>query len=201
MESEQGWTDHLLRLAGLLLPCPWACKGCPGAPMSIASIGTTASQSQSLGNLLLQQLNALDASSQAANATPSTTGDLLTVSPAAQQLAKVPDAVTKALTDLLSGQKDTAGDLAQLKAYFKQNPQGLASVLGRLQGDATTYGPGGSSDSRSTLLTALMNGQSNQSNPASLLKLLNGQSNQDSLFALMGDSGNGSDGASGSIFG
>lgn len=169
--------------------------------MSIASVGTTASQSQSLGNLLLQQLNALGTSSQDTSLSAAATGDLLTVSPAAQQLAKVPDAVTKALTDLLSGQKDTTGDLAQLKAYFKQNPQSLASVLSRLQGDATTYGPGGSSDSRSTLLTALMNGQSNQSNPASLLKLLNGQSNQDSLFSLLGDSGSASDAASGSIFG
>jgi len=118
------------------------------------------------------------------------TGDLLTVSPAAQQLAKAPEAVTKALTDLLSEQKDIAGDLAQLKAYFKQNPQKLASVLGRLQGGAPTYGLEGSLEARSTLLTALMNGQSNQSNPASLLKLLKGPSPQASLFALLDDPAN-----------
>lgn len=110
--------------------------------MSIATVASTTSQTQSLGSLLLQQLNAQGSSSQGSTQT-TTTGDLLTVSPEAQQLAKV-----------LSG----------------------------LQSGSSTSTP----DSRSALLTALMNGQSNQSNPANLLKLLNGQSRPDSLFTLLG---------------
>jgi len=169
--------------------------------MSVLSVGSTPSQSPSLGSLLLQQLNALNQSSQDTSTQTGTTGDVLTVSSAAKQLAKIPDAVTKAMTDLLSGQKDTSGDLAQLKAYFKQNPQSLAGVLSRLQGGTTSYGLDGSLDSRSALMTALMNGQSNQSNPASLLSLLNGNSGQDSLFALLGDSGSGSGDSAGSLLG
>lgn len=123
--------------------------------MSIATVASTTSQAQSLGSLLLQQLNAQGTSSQASSTQTTTTGDLLTVSPEAQQLAKV-------LSSLQSG------------------------------GSTST------ADSRSALLTALMNGQSNQSNPANLLKLLNGQSRPDSLFTLMGSA---SEGTSDSVFG
>jgi hypothetical protein len=124
----------------------------------------------------------------------------MTLSPAAQQLTKAPDAVTNALADLLSGQKDTAGDLTQLKAYFQKNPQSLASVLNSLKGANSVYGTAGSLGSNSALMTALMNAQSNNSNPASLLSLLKGNQNQTSLFSFLGDS-SGSDGSSQSIFG
>lgn len=167
--------------------------------MSVSSVGSNASPS--IGTLLLQQLAAMGTNTQDASGQTGLLGDLLTLSPAAQQLTKAPDAVTKALTDLLSGQKDTAGDLAQLKAYFQKNPQGLVSVLNSLKGGNSVNGTAGSLGSNSALLTALMNGQSNNSNPASLLSLLKSNGNQTSLFSFLGDSGSGSDNSSLSIFG
>jgi hypothetical protein len=167
--------------------------------VSINSVGSD--QSQSIGSLLLQQLNASNGSAQDANGLSNALGDLLTLSPAAQQLTKAPDAVTQAMADLFSGQKDVSGDLAQLKAYFQQNPQSLTSVLSSLQGGTATYGASGGQGSNAALLTALMNGQSKNTDAASLLSLLNGGQNQDSLFSFMGDSSSGSDGSSLSIFG
>jgi len=148
-------------------------------------------QSQSVGSLLLQQLNAFTSSGTAGGGSAGALGDLLTLSTAAQQLTKAPEEVTKALSDLLTGQKDTTGDLAQLKAYFQKNPQSLAQVLSSLQGGTATYGTSGSSAARSALLTAMMNGQSNSSDPSALLKLLGGGSTQESVFSYMGDSDSG----------
>jgi hypothetical protein len=166
--------------------------------MSVTPVGSN--PNQSIGSLLLQQLMAADGGgSQAANAPSGPLSDLLTLSPAAQRLSQAPNAVAKAMGDLLSSQNDVQGDLAQVKSYFQKNPQGLASVLSSLQGSG---GLNGTSNpvSSSTLLTALMNGQANASNPAALLSLMGGQG-QDSLFASLGGSGSGSDNGSPSIFG
>jgi hypothetical protein len=165
--------------------------------MSINPVGSD--QSQSIGSLLLQQLNANSTSAQGSNGLSGVLGDLLSLSPAAQQLTKAPEAVTKAMTDLLSTQKDVAGDLAQLKTYFEQNPQSLAGVLGSLQGGTTTYGSAGLG-SNAALLSALIHGQSGASSTA-LLNLLNGSQGQETLFSFMGDSDNGSEGSSLSMFG
>jgi hypothetical protein len=167
--------------------------------MSVSSVGSNTSSS--IGTLLLQQLSALGTNSQDASSSAGLLGDLMTLSPAAQQLTKAPDEVTKALSDLLSGQKDTAGDLAQLKAYFQKNPQSLATVLSSLQGGNAVYGTAGNLGSNSALLTALMNARSNNSNPASLLSLLKANGDQSSLFSFLGDSGSGSDNSALSIFG
>jgi len=167
--------------------------------MSINSVGSD--QSQSIGSLLLQQLNAVGTGTQDANGLSSALGDLLTLSPAAQQLTKAPEAVTQAMTDLFSGQKDVSGDLAQLKTYFEQNPQSLSGVLSSLQGGNPTYGAAGGLGSNAALLTALMNGQSNGTNAGALQNFFNGTQNQDSLFTFLGDSNSGSDSSSLSIFG
>lgn len=167
--------------------------------MSITPVGSN--NAQSLGSQILQQLSAMGTTTPSATGQTGTLADLMTLSPAAQQLTKAPDEVTKALADLLSGQKDTAGDLAKLKAYFQQNPKSLASVLSSLQGSTATQGTGAGLGSNSALLTALMNAQSNNSNPSALLGLLTGNQSQTSLFSFLGDSGSGSDGSSLSIFG
>jgi hypothetical protein len=166
--------------------------------MSVTPVGSN--QSQSIGSMLLQQLMASGTNSQGTTGTSGALGDLLTLSPAAQQLTQAPAAVTQAMSDLFSGQKDVQGDLAQLKSFFSQNPQQLASVLSSLQGGAGAYGLSNSLGSNSALLTALMNGQSNASNPAALLSLL-GSQGQDSLFSFIGNSGGGSGSSSTSIFG
>ena len=162
--------------------------------MSIASVGSN--PSQTIGSLLLQQLVANGASSQGTSDVTGLLGDLLTLSPEAQHLAQAPAAVTQALQDLLSGQKDVQGDLAQLKSYFQEHPQSLAALLNGLGASSTAN----STDANSLLQTAFLNGQSNASNPATLLKLL-GNQGQDSLFASLGDSGSGSDASPLSILG
>ena len=98
--------------------------------MSVTSVGSN--QSQSIGSQLLQQLMANSSTSQ--STTTGSLEDLLSLSPAAQQLAQAPSAVVNAMGDLLSGQKDVQGDLSQLKSFFQQNPQNLASLLSSLQG-------------------------------------------------------------------
>jgi hypothetical protein len=166
--------------------------------MTITSIGSNGSQN--IGTLLLQELNANAANSASSTGSSSLLGDLMTLSPAAQQLASAPDAVTQAMNDLLSGQKDTNGDIAQLKSYFQQHPQGLASVLSSLNGTTATYDTSSSTGSTGALLTALMNKQSSNSDPSALLSLLTGAQNQTSLLSFLGSS-SGSDSSSLSIFG
>jgi hypothetical protein len=164
--------------------------------MSISSIGS--SQTQIAGNLLLQQLMASGSNSLSTGSSGSLLEDLLTLSPTAQQVSQAPDAVAQAMGDLLSGQTDVQGDLARLKSYFQQNPQGLASLLGSLQGDPATYN-NSSATARNALLTALMNGQSNTSDPTALLSLIQGAQGQSSLFDFLGNSS--SESNSGGIFG
>jgi len=162
--------------------------------LSVTSVGSN--PSQTIGSLLLQQLAANGASSQGTSDATGLLGDLLTLSPAGQQLAQAPAAVTQAMQDLLSGQKDVQGDLAQLKSYFQEHPQSLAALLNGLSASNTAN----STDANSLLQTAFLNGQSNASNPATLLKLL-GNQGQDSLFASLGDSGSGSDASPLSLLG
>ena len=158
-------------------------------------------QTQAIGSALLQQLAAGLSTSQSSSGESGLLGDLLTLSPTAQKLTQAPAAVTQAMGDLLSGHKDVQGDLAQLQSYFQQNPQNLTSLLSDLQGGAGTYGASSSKDSASTLLTALLNGQSNASDPSALLGLLSGTQGQNTLFDYLGNSGAGSTSNSVSLFG
>jgi hypothetical protein len=166
--------------------------------VNIASIGSNGSQN--IGSLLLQELNASGTNSQNATGNSSLLDDLLTLSPAAQQLSKAPDTVLQALKDLFSGQKDPSGDLAQVKSYFQQHPDSLASVLSSLQGTTATYSTSNASGVSGALLTALMNKQSSNSDPSALLSLLSGNQTQDSLFSTLGATDS-ADGGSSSILG
>ena len=167
--------------------------------MSVTTVGSN--QAQTIGSALLQQLAADESSSQGTSGASGFLGDLMTLSPAAQQLTQAPAAVTQAMSDLFSGKKDVQGDLAQLHSYFQQNPQSLAGLLGSLQGGTGTYSATSVSSSASALLTALMNGQSNASDPSALLGLLSGNEGQSTLFDYLGNSGGGSDSSALSILG
>jgi type IV secretory pathway TrbL component len=156
---------------------------------------------QTLRDQLLQQLNATGSSSQDASSGSSPLGDLLTLSPAAQQLTQAPAAVTQAMTDLLSGKQVAQADLTQLQTFLQNNPQSLSSLISGIQGSKSTYGASNASGASDTLLTALMNQQSNASNPGDLLSLLGNNQGQDPLLASLSDSGSGSDGTLSSLFG
>ena len=153
--------------------------------MSVPSVGSN--QTQTIGTMLLQQLMANESNSQNTSGTSGILGDQLTLSPAAQQLTQVPEAVSQAVGDLFSSQKDVRGDLAKLQGYFQQNPQSLTSLLSSLQGGTSTYSASNTT-AKNALLTALMNGQSNSSDPAALLSLLQGNQGQHSLFDFLGSS-------------
>ncbi|HWQ09231.1 MAG TPA: hypothetical protein VN436_08995 [Holophaga sp.] len=144
---------------------------------------TTVSQnsSSSVGNKILQQLAGQGKSSTAGStsALADLLSDTASISSASRQLSDAPAAVVQALDDLLAGQKDVQGDLAQLKDYFQQNPGKLADVLGSLEEDSGTYGSSGTWNSRSALLSALFNGQTGTANP-SLFGTLLGSSESDS---------------------
>jgi hypothetical protein len=161
--------------------------------VTIGSVGST--NIQTLRNQLLQQLNATGPGSQDLTGSASPLGDLLTLSPAAQQLAQAPAAVTQAMTDILAGKKVAPDDLTQLKTFLQNNPQSLDGLLSSVQGSLGTHGA--ASD---TLLTAFLNQQSNASNPGALLGLLGSNQNQDPLLATLGDSGNGSNGTLSALF-
>lgn len=152
--------------------------------MTISSVGSNSPQS--IASQLLQQLNATGPTSQTTGGLMDLLGDQVTLSPAAQQLSQAPAAVTKALSDLLSGKKAASGDLAQLQSYLKANPGNLSSLLSGAQGSSTAYGIDGASGSTDALVTALMNHQSNFSNPGSLLGLLGGGQNPDPLLTSLG---------------
>jgi lipopolysaccharide biosynthesis regulator YciM len=166
------------------------------------SIPTVSSnQTQTIGSALLQQLAAEESGSQGTSGASGILGDLMTLSPAAQQLTQAPDAVTQAMGDLFSGKKDVQGDIALLQSYFQQNPKSLTGLLSSLQESTGTYSPSNSTGSTSALLTALMNGQSNASDPSALLGLLSGNQGQNTLFNYLGDSSGGSDSSALSILG
>ena len=167
--------------------------------MSLTSVGSN--QTQTIGNALLQQLAADSSNSQGTSGDSGLLGDSMTLSPAAQQFTQAPAAVTQAMSDLFSGQKDVQGDVTQLQAYFEKNPQSLAGLLSSLQGGAATYSATNSTGSTSALLTALMNGQSNASDPSALLGLLSGNQGQSTLFDYLQNPGGDSGSSALSIFG
>lgn len=160
--------------------------------MTIGSVGSTSLQT--LRNQLLQQLNATGSGASDLTGSASPLGDLLTLSPAAQQLAQAPAAVTQAMTDILAGKKVAPENLAQLKTFLQNNPQSLDGLLSSVQGN--TQGT-----ASATLLTAFMNQQSNASNPAALLRLLGSDQNQDPLLASLNDVGSGNTGTLSALFG
>jgi hypothetical protein len=167
----------------------------------VASSSVASTNIQTLRDQLLQQLSTTGSGSQDASSGSSPLGDLLTLSPAAQQLTQAPTAVVQAMTDILSGKKVAQGDLGQLQAFLQNNPQSLSSLISGIQASKSTYGAASASGASDTLLTALMNQQSNASNPGDLLSLLGNNQTQDPLFASLGDSGNGSSGTLSSLFG
>ncbi len=148
--------------------------------MSIKAVNSN--NSQTIGSLAMQLLQNQAASTQATGLT-NNSGDLLTLSSAAQQLNQAPAAVTQALSDLLSGQKDIAGDVAQVKSYFQANPQSLATVMNSLKGSATAaYSAANSSAVTTASLSALMKGQQHNPDTSALLSLLMGTQSQDPLY-------------------
>jgi hypothetical protein len=167
----------------------------------VASSSVASTNIQTLRDQLLQQLNATGSSSQDTNSGSSPLGDLLTLSTAAQQLTQAPAAVTQAMTDLLSGKQVAQADLTQLQTFLQNNPQSLSSLISSIQASKSTYGAANASGASDTLLTALMNQQSNASNPADLLSLLGSSQTQDPLLASLGDSSSGSNGTLSSLFG
>jgi hypothetical protein len=170
--------------------------------MSVVPISSsTAQSSQSIGTQILQQLLSQGSGTQDTSGLAGLFGDMMTLSPAAQQLQQAPSAVTQAMGDLFSGQKDVQGDLAKLKSYFGENPQSLANVLSSLQGTQGTYSSSGTTGGNQALLAALLNGQTSGSNSVNPVSLLMGMSNQDSLFTFMGDAGSGSSSSSLSLLG
>jgi hypothetical protein len=167
--------------------------------MSLVPVGPNTPQS--VGKQVLQQLLNQESGTQEASGLNGLLGDLMTLSPAAQQLQQVPAAVTAAMSDILSGQKDVQGDLAKLKTYFEQNPNQLTSLISSLQGAQGTYGPSGSNGANQAWLAALANGQTTGAGSANALSVLMGTGQQDSIFTFLGDSGSGADSGSVSLFG
>jgi hypothetical protein len=155
--------------------------------MSITPVAST--QTQVLANELLQQLQSTVSNPQTHNGLSGGSGDLLTLSPAAQQLSQMPTSVTQAMGKLLSGEKVAKEDLVQLQSYLQKNPEGLSSLVSGLQGATASNSPG----SKDALLTAMMNHQSNASDPRALLNLLHKTQGQDQLLTTLGDTESGSD--------
>jgi len=167
--------------------------------MDITSLSS--GTSQTIGTQLLQQLSAMGIGTQDTSSLATLLGDNLTLSPAAKQLAKAPTAVTQAMTDLLSTQKDVSGDLAQLKTWFQQNPNSLAGIVSSLQSGASTYSASAALGSNSTLVASLLSGRNSGAMTGNLLHLLLGTSgSQDPLLASLGDSSS-TDGTLNGLFG
>lgn len=164
--------------------------------MSVPAVGSNGSQS--VQSLLLQQLMASQGGQP--STLPDALSDLLNLSPAARQLSQAPAAVTQAMGDLLTAQKDVQGDLAKLKAYFQDHPQSLTSLLGTLQGGAT-YAPSGAVGGNGAMLAALMKGQANNPKAGALLSAFLGMQNQNPLLASLSDSDTGSGNSAFSLLG
>jgi hypothetical protein len=167
----------------------------------VASSTVASTNIQTLRDQLLQQLSATGSGSQDLSGGSTPLGDLLTLSPVAQQLTQAPAAVTQAMTDLLSGKQVAQADLTQLQTFLQSNPQSLSSLISSAQASKSTYGISNSSGASDNLLTALMNQQSNASNPADLFSLLGNNQTQDPMLASLNDSGSNSDGTLSSLFG
>ena len=168
--------------------------------MSIKAVDSNSSQS--IGSLAMQLLQGQAASTQSAGLSNGSTGDLLTLSSAAQQLTQAPAAVTQALQDLLSGQKDITGDVAKVKTYFQANPQSLATVMNSLKGSATaTYSATNSNAVTTASLAALLQGQQHNPNTSALMGLLSGTQSQDPLFGSTDSTSSSSGNSSLTLFG
>lgn len=156
--------------------------------MSVSTIQS--SDSQNIGSLVLQSLLGSSSSSTDSNGLSGILGDLMTLSPASQQLAQAPAAVTSAMTDLFSTQNNVSGDLSALTAYFKQNPSSLTNVMAALQGGSSTYSASGTLTA-STLATALAQAKASGGDTTALVTaMLGGQSTD--LFSAMSSSANSS---------
>lgn len=152
--------------------------------MTVSNVSS--SDSQSIGSLVLQSLMGGSASSTDSNGLSGLLGDLVSLSPASQQLAKAPADVTSAMNDLFSTQNNVSGDLSALTAYFKENPSSLTKVMGALQGSSSTYDASGALSS-SALVSALVKAQANGSDTTGLLNaVLGGQTSN--LFDVMSSS-------------
>jgi hypothetical protein len=115
--------------------------------MSIAAVGS--SGSQTIASLLLQELNASGASAQKVAPGSNLLEDLLTLSPAAQQLAKSPDTLAQAMQELLAGQKDPNNAL--LTALMNQqssqsDPSALLTLFKGTRTQDSLFATLGSSD-------------------------------------------------------
>ena len=166
--------------------------------MSVTSVGTTTSQS--IGSTILQQLLNGNGSQGTSGLSSSSVGDLLTLSTASQQLAQAPAAVTQAMSDLFSGSTNTTSDLSTLQGYFKDNPTTLTSVLSTLQGGSSTYSASGTTDTTSSLISALESGKGTAADRSALLSLLSAQ-NQDPLLSSASSSSTASNSGILSLFG
>lgn len=165
--------------------------------MSVTSVQTNTSQN--LGSLILQALqNGGGTSSQ--DGLSGLLGDLTSVSSASKALAKAPAKVTSALQDLLTDQKDTTGDLATLKDYFKQDPSALASLLANLGGGTSTYSASGALSGNTTLASLLSGSGVSPSllatvagsrNSAAMIGSLLGGQGSDPLLESLNGSGSG----------
>jgi hypothetical protein len=161
-----------------------------------------ANSTKNLGQLLVQQIMAQGSGSSSSTSSSSgTSGDQLSLSPAAKALAQVPAAVTQAMKDLMYTHKDIKGDSAQLKAYLQANPHGLTSVLASLNRSTGTYSASGAVAGNDNLMQILGGGSTGTGTSAGggPLQALLGNMNQDPLLAALGNDG--SDSNSTNLFG
>lgn len=166
--------------------------------MSVVSSSSTSSQS--IASMVIQQLMSGTNASATAGLSPSVLQAVLKQTGATAQsdsTSTTPAAITQALGDLLSGGASSQSDLSQLQAYFKQNPDHLASLLTSLQNGSGTYGADGTVNANTGLLATLAgssssNASGNAASTSSILSSLLGSQAQDPLLASLGLSSTGS---------
>ena len=97
------------------------------------AVTAASTPSQNLTSLVLQQLLS-GSNGQAASGLPASVLQAVLKASGTTQAGSqgAPSTVTQALGDLLSGgdASSAQSDLATVQAYFKQNPDGLANLLG-----------------------------------------------------------------------
>jgi len=132
--------------------------------MSIHSVGY--SSADNVRGLLLQQLLGGEDASGTSDGLSGLLDDLVSISSTGQQLSQAPEEVLAAMNDLFSTKTDVQGDIVTLQAYFQENPDGMASLLGTLQGSSGTYDALGnlaSGSSEASLMSTLLGVQSQNS--------------------------------------
>jgi len=110
---------------------------------------TSPLSAQNIASTILQQLLSGGNAQATGNLPPALLEDALRSTTSAQTFqtgtqasSPAPAAILQAMGALLAGSADSAkGSLAQLQSYFGQNPAGLASLMGSLQGG--TYSAAG----------------------------------------------------------